>query len=318
MVRYPQQPRPVAPLTVTPPLKVLVMISNPSDVAILDVEKEWNKVVAALEPLVGQGLVQLSRLEAATLFDLQRRLRLERYHIFHFVGHGGIDRRSGERVLYLEDEQGVSHPVSGSYLGTLLCDHPTLRLVLLNACEGARGETKDPFAGIAQHLAHQGIPAIIAMQFEITDQAAITLAQEFYAALADGYPVEAALAEARKAIFVMGNDVEWGTPVLYSRANDGFLFRVEPLLSRPGRDTSDAELSRKPIASSQKMIDIPTAQVEPAQIVAAVEHWANREETLEKPAVSDEERTAAETTTAERALNKLSLAEKPTQAGKGY
>ena len=33
--------------------------------------------------------------------------------------------------------------------------------------------------------------------------------------------------EARKAIFVAGNDVEWGTPVLYSRASDGLLFTVE-------------------------------------------------------------------------------------------
>ncbi len=226
VVRYPQQPRAVAPLTVTPPLQVLVMIANPSDVAILDVEEEWRKISAALAPLVTQGLVQLTRLENATLATLQRQLRQGHYHIFHFVGHGGLDPRGGERVLFLEDEQGRSHAVSGDHLGTLLCDHRSLRLVLLNACEGARSERNDPFAGVAQHLVHQGIPAIIAMQFEITDAAAITLAQEFYAALADGYPVEAALAEARKAIFVMGNDVEWGTPVLYSRASDGLLFRV--------------------------------------------------------------------------------------------
>ena len=37
---------------------------------------------------------------------------------------------------------------------------------------------------------------MIAMQFEITDKAAILLAKEFYDALADGYPVDGALAEA--------------------------------------------------------------------------------------------------------------------------
>jgi hypothetical protein len=65
------------------------------------------------------------------------------------------------------------------------------------------------------------------MQFEITDEAAITFAQEFYGAVADGYPVDAALAEARKAIFTQGNGLEWGTPVLYLRAPDGRVFDVE-------------------------------------------------------------------------------------------
>jgi hypothetical protein len=66
----------------------------------------------------------------------------------------------------------------------------------------------------------------MAMQFEISDQAAISLAHEFYGAVADGYPVDAALAEARKAVFAAGNVVEWGTPVLYLRAPDGRIFDV--------------------------------------------------------------------------------------------
>ena len=64
------------------------------------------------------------------------------------------------------------------------------------------------------------------MQFEITDRAAIVFGGEFYAALADGYPVDSALAEARKAIFADQNDVEWGTPVLFMRVADGRIFDV--------------------------------------------------------------------------------------------
>jgi SAM-dependent methyltransferase len=77
---------------------------------------------------------------------------------------------------------------------------------------------------VAQTLVQQGLAAVIAMQFEVSDIAAITLANEFYGALADGYPIEAAVAEARKAIFNAGNDTEWATPVLYLRATDGRLF----------------------------------------------------------------------------------------------
>ena len=259
LVRYPHQPRPVTPLTVALPLQVLVLIANPSDVAALDVEGEWHKIEAAVAGLRDRGLIQLTRLENGTLAALQRQLRQGRYHIFHFVGHGGLNGLTGERVLYLEDERGRAHAVGGDHLGTLLSDHRSLRLALLNACEGARATTNDPFAGIAQQLVHQGIPAVIAMQFEITDGAALILAQEFYGALADGYPVEAALAEARKAIFVAGNDVEWGTPVLYSRANDGLLFKVDAGVAHlPGRGDNQSGKPEDPPAPSRK-IDEPPA-----------------------------------------------------------
>ncbi|HEX2370177.1 MAG TPA: CHAT domain-containing protein, partial [Acidimicrobiia bacterium] len=64
----------------------------------------------------------------------------------------------------------------------ILHGYRPLRLALLNACEGARGSASDPFAGAAQSLVQQGIPAVIAMQFPITDRAAILFAQEFYGA----------------------------------------------------------------------------------------------------------------------------------------
>ena len=65
------------------------------------------------------------------------------------------------------------------------------------------------------------------MQFEIADDVASTFAHEFYGALADGYPIDAAVTEARKAIFAAGHEVEWATPVLYLRAPDGRIFDVD-------------------------------------------------------------------------------------------
>jgi tetratricopeptide (TPR) repeat protein len=117
--------------------------------------------------------------------------------------------------------------VPAQFLGTLLHDHRPLRLAVLNACEGARASRADPFAGTAQSLVQQGIPAVIAMQFEVTDEAAICFTREFYSAIAVGYPVDAALAEARKAIFAEVSEIEWGTPVLYMRSPDGLIFEVE-------------------------------------------------------------------------------------------
>ncbi|MCG8423634.1 MAG: CHAT domain-containing protein [Proteobacteria bacterium] len=85
-------------------------------------------------------------------------------------------------------------------------------------------------------------PAVIAMQFEITDKAALAFADELYPALVDGLPVDAAVAEARTAIYTLPSDIEWGTPVLYMRAADGVLFdafdSAEPVgQGRPADET---------------------------------------------------------------------------------
>ena len=168
---------------------------------------------------------------------LRQRLQTEDYNVFHFTGHGGFDQRTQDGVVILEDGAGRGRWVSGQYLGEMLRDERKLRLVLLNVCEGARASSTDPFAGTAQTLVRQGIPAVIAMQFEVTDQSAITFAQEFYRALALSYPVDGAVAEACRAILALGNELEWGTPVLYLRAPDGRIFHMEGIspekLERP-------------------------------------------------------------------------------------
>jgi hypothetical protein len=225
LVRYLDLPDPPRPLRVDGPLRLLAMISSPSDGAWLplDVEREWSLLDDALGRPQEEGLVIIERL-AANMGALRRRLRRDEFHVFHFVGHGRYRQDWRDGVLVMEDPSGRPHEVPGEELGGLLSESGQTRLAVLNACEGARTDASDPFAGVAQSLIQQGLPAVVAMQFEITDDAAIVFARELYGAIGDGYPVEAALAEARGAIRDEGNPTEWGTPVLYSRALDGRLF----------------------------------------------------------------------------------------------
>jgi tetratricopeptide (TPR) repeat protein len=241
LVRYMDLPERIQPIAVTPPIRVLVMISTPSDYPPLDAEREWGKLNVAVSDLLDSGQLAIDRLDDATLSALQRRLRRADYHIFHFIGHGEFDQDAQEGVLILESENERGHRVSSQYLGMLLHDHGSLRVSILNACEGARCSRTDPFAGSAQSLVQQGIPAVIAMQFEISEEVAATFAHEFYGALADGYPIDAALTESRKAIFASGREVEWGTPVLYLRAPDGRIFDIE---RATGDERSRRELTR--------------------------------------------------------------------------
>jgi hypothetical protein len=252
IVRYIELPQPVRPLEVALPLRVSVMVSSPRDAAYagLDTKRERKLLEQALKPLVDQGKVEVAFLPRATLSALQSNLRKTEHHIFHFIGHGGFDNRTQEGVLVFEDDEQRAQWAGAQRLGTLLHDHRSLRLAVLNSCEGARNSTTDPFAGVATTLVRQGLPAVVAMQFEISDSAAIAFAGEFYSSLTDGYPVDAAVAEARKAIYAQPNDVEWGTPVLYLRAADGQIFDVQAAAPPAGAAGIEGNQRRNPRAKS--------------------------------------------------------------------
>jgi tetratricopeptide (TPR) repeat protein len=227
VVRYLELPQVIQPLTVAPPLRILGMIASPRDLPTLDIEREKERVERAIKDLRAHGLVDLTWLEGQTWRDLQREMRGGPWHVFHFIGHGGFDRNTDEGLIALVDDGGYTYCLPATQLGRLLSDHYSLRLVLLNSCEGARGSERDIFSSTAAILVRRGIPAVLAMQYEITDRAAIEFARAFYEALADGLPVDAAVVEARKSVsLAVTNTVEWGTPVLYLRTPDGILFQV--------------------------------------------------------------------------------------------
>jgi CHAT domain-containing protein len=133
--------------------------------------------------------------------------------------------------MALADEKGDTHLLAATRLTRLLDDHYPLRMVFLNSCEGARGSERDAFSSTAATLVRCGIPAVVAMQYEITDAAAIEFSRSFYEAVADGLPVDAAVAEARTAVS-MESMLEWGTPVLYMRSPDGRIFDILPAQNR--------------------------------------------------------------------------------------
>ena len=185
VVRYIDLPTRIRPLSIAPPLAPGDGV-KPTDVDALDAQREVDLLKEATKDLVSSGRVELVVMEDANMASLAHRLRREEFHIFHFIGHGGF--ADGDGVLVLEDNAERARPVKGQHLGTIFHDHGSLRLAVLNACEGARASAEDPFSGVAPSLIRQGIPAVIAMQFEITDAAAIQFAHEFYLAVATDTP----------------------------------------------------------------------------------------------------------------------------------
>jgi len=226
VVRYVDMEQ-IQPLSVKLPLKILAVISSPEGYRQLNTEHEKDLLNQAVSPLVKNGIITIKWLEHATIENIQWELIEEKYHVFHFIGHGGFDsKKRDEGGLILEDGKSNGIWTGAERIGTLLHDQRSLRLAVLNVCEGARISKNDLYSGVATTLIQKGIPAVVAMQFEISDDAAITFAKAFYKGLIYGLPVDAATAEARKAVYFMPNDIEWGTPVLYMRCKDGMLFRI--------------------------------------------------------------------------------------------
>jgi hypothetical protein len=120
------------------------------------------------------------------------------------------------------------------------------------------------------------------MQFEITDRAAITFAQEFYAATSDGYPVDAALASARKAIFAAeNNDIEWWGPP------NGQLFSVNREAARQAHE-------EKRLAEAARQVDEERQRAEAARQAAEEKQRAEAARLVEEQNQRAEEIRRAE------------------------
>ena len=223
VVRYLDIPSVPRTIKVDGPLRVLAVIASPTDLETLDVEGEWERLQEAMADRIEAGSVVLDRLPRPVVSALGPWLRRHQTHVIHFVGHGDFDERLREGVVYFEDDHGARAAVTSSVLGPFVRDHDPLRMVVLNACRSARTDALDPFGGLAQGLVQQDATAVVAMQFPISDRAAMAFTSDFYGSLVDGLPVDQAITSARKSLLGGFRD-EWATPVLFLRAPDGAIF----------------------------------------------------------------------------------------------
>jgi hypothetical protein len=230
IIRFLDVARPSQELAVDGPLNVLGMIADPGgEWERIDAERERHRIDEALQPLQARGLVNFCWVPGQTPTHLISMMSKMPWHVFHFIGHGGGRAPAGEGnaeegFIVMADEHGGAVEIGASDLKVYLqgpFGQPP-RLVVLNCCEGAR-EVSDQLTSPAAALVRGGVPAVVAMQFAISDVAAVKFAEAFYARLADYAPIEAALTHARIMIKVT-SQMEWGIPVLYTRSRGGRLF----------------------------------------------------------------------------------------------
>jgi tetratricopeptide (TPR) repeat protein len=238
------------------------VVANPTGLPVLDVASERARVESALAEMIARGLVTLDWCDPATPRSLRERLRDGSFQVLHYIGHSDFTAE-GDGLLFLVNDTGGQAQVTEAVLTNLLGDQTSLRLAILNSCEGARSTLTDPFAGIATSLVALGVPAVIAMQFTISDRAAIVFAEELFTSLIGRqYPVDAAVSEARKAVFTEVNEIEWATPVLFLRSDDGqlFDFAMAPtaLPLAVAATPIDADVSAEPVTGREVAEQKPT------------------------------------------------------------
>uniref|UniRef100_UPI00135C529C CHAT domain-containing protein n=1 Tax=Agromyces humi TaxID=1766800 RepID=UPI00135C529C len=231
---------PMEPLNLDPPLRVLAMVAAPGDLPAIDAAGERMRLETALGPHIARGRILVEWLDDVTWANVHEKLLSAPWHVLHFVGHGSYDSSSEEGVLAFVGPDGRAEYVDASALADLLDEaEPTPRLVVINSCMSGAASTNELYSGTAAALVNSGINAVAAMQFTISDAAAVAFSQGFYSALAYGRRIDEAVVSGRIAILGLGRDtLEWVTPVLCLRGDDTRLFIVPKSADDPD-DSAD-------------------------------------------------------------------------------
>ncbi|HSR53623.1 MAG TPA: CHAT domain-containing protein, partial [Acidobacteriota bacterium] len=228
VVRYLDSPYPIAPAEAKK-VRMLVVDWTPENLPDLKEEEERQEIKKALADLPA---LDTQFMPNPQLGELRDKLSQDRINILHVIAHGGFDESRGHGVLALTDTRGQKRRVSGADLALQLKDcRRDLRLVFLNACKGATLPKRagySTYGGVASALVKGGVATAVAMQFSISNPAAIAFSSAFYKTLAEGGQVDTAVANGRLAILAeRASSLEWITPVLFMRARNGRIFQVE-------------------------------------------------------------------------------------------
>jgi hypothetical protein len=149
------------------------------------------------------------------------------YHVVHFLAHGYLDPH-GNGHLLLTNEMGDAAPIHQNAFQSLFPKTHQVGLVLFAACLSGSGEQRvgQPLAGLAPTLLRLDIPAVIAMQDEISVRGAAAFTGAFYQELTTHGYIDTAMVEARREIDRRDpSRSEWVIPVLYLQSQNPRLFR---------------------------------------------------------------------------------------------
>ncbi|HSR29534.1 MAG TPA: CHAT domain-containing protein [Anaerolineae bacterium] len=222
------------------PLRILAAICNPTTLGQpgnrflaglnpLDVDQERAILEQGLEQLAQNGLATYQILDSATgeavTLDALRKALQEGFHVLHILAHGVV-LDDGEFCLVMESEDRGHELVPASRFKTPVLGQQ-LRLVVLAACQSADFRGGQALQGLGPRLVKLGVPAVIAMQKQVSLETARLFAQCFYDDLARSGCIDMAMADTRFDLYWhREGSWSWGVPVLLMGTSNGQLFEV--------------------------------------------------------------------------------------------
>ena len=247
-------------------LTALIAIASPnlSGSTWAEVQTEA-ELAAARAGLAGIALAELATRGQVTLNNLLARLR-DGCDILYLTAHGMIDDQ-GEAQILLERPDGGRAWTAGSELAARLRELARLpSLVILVSCQSAGkgdGEAASAdggaLAGLGPRLAAAGVPAVVAMQGNLTMATAAAFMPLFLRELHRDGQVDRAMAVARGAV---RDRPDWWMPVLFTRLSDGCIWLPSGPDARPEipRQNFEPETITIPGGPFQMGSDDPAAQ----------------------------------------------------------
>jgi tetratricopeptide (TPR) repeat protein len=238
------------------PLRILLAVSRPEDAGFLDPRYTTRALIEALEPLGEGALVHFCR--PATLDRMERMLddatsAGRGYHVVHFDGHGVFLPEKQAAVLCFEREENErgelvkTDPVTAERIGRIVAAHE-VPLVILEACQSGQMGSVAAFRGVAPALLEAGVGSVLSMSHAVHVDATRILLARFYAGLAAGLSIGAALEEGRGALaakperrLAAAPDAptipvqDWVVPTLYQRGRDLVLAPRDAELTKKAR-----------------------------------------------------------------------------------
>ena len=149
------------------PIELLLVLPATPDLDLAQEKRSVEQIAGATD-----GAMRVRILDGAvTRADLADALLMGNYQIVHFGGHGGFIQGRGYLAL---SSRGAPEWIDGDALARLAVNYRSIKLALLNACESGQTDDGRAFAGLAPQLVRYGVPAVVAMQFAVTDKAAAT------------------------------------------------------------------------------------------------------------------------------------------------
>jgi hypothetical protein len=224
-----QQP----PLSEQAAINVILVVNSPLDKPVADSRIMVERLEKLSEKYSTFNLYTARNLKNPSFYDLKERLTeylkyIQGPYVLHILGHAHLDK--GESGIFFAGENDRAVDIAGAEFASLF-DHqnyaddfrlPTV--VVLQACES--GQVGENGNGIGYLLARMGVPAVVAMQNEISEDASLHFVEQFYLSLLKGDDIGRAVSKGRKYMAIEYNkdgrlpaqhysDNTFGSPVVF-------------------------------------------------------------------------------------------------------